>query len=95
MPLRSILRRHTNCNVVLAEVTDVDVARKHLVLADGELAIVNVDMPEVDHGSILASPWFWTVVGVVVIGAGVATYLYMNDKAQLVPGGDYQVSFPN
>ncbi len=37
MPLRSILRRHTNCNVVLAEVTDVDVARKHLVLADGEL----------------------------------------------------------
>jgi tetratricopeptide (TPR) repeat protein len=65
------------------------------MLADGELAIVNVDMPEVDHGSILASPWFWTVVGVVVIGAGVATYLYMNDKAQLVPGGDYQVSFPN
>ena len=37
MPLRSILRRHTNCNVVLAEVTDVDVARKHLVHADGEL----------------------------------------------------------
>lgn len=64
-------------------------------LTDGQLAIVDVDMPEVDHGSILASPWFWTVVGVVVIGAGVATYLYLDDKAQLVPGGDYQVSFPN
>ena len=65
------------------------------MLTDGQLAIVDVDMPEVDHGSILASPWFWTVVGVVVIGAGVATYLYLDNKAQLVPGGDYQVSFPN
>lgn len=64
-------------------------------LTDGELAIVNVEMPEVDHGSILSSGWFWTVVGVVLIGAGVFTYFYLDDKAQLTPNGDFQVSFPH
>ena len=36
-PLRSILRRQRNCEVFLAEVTDFDLDRKRLILADGEL----------------------------------------------------------
>jgi NADH dehydrogenase len=36
-PLRSILRRQLNCEVMLAEVTEVDVANQLLVFADGEL----------------------------------------------------------
>ncbi|MGI9472929.1 MAG: NAD(P)/FAD-dependent oxidoreductase [Rubripirellula sp.] len=37
-PLRSILRRQANCEVLLAEVTDFDIQGKRLILADGELA---------------------------------------------------------
>jgi NADH dehydrogenase len=37
-PLRSILRRQKNVQVLLAEVEDVDAARRTLILADGELA---------------------------------------------------------
>lgn len=36
-PLRSILRHQMNCEVMLAEVTEVDVASQRLVFADGEL----------------------------------------------------------
>ncbi len=36
-PLRAILRRQKNCEVLLAEVTDIDVQHRHLVMADGEL----------------------------------------------------------
>ncbi len=36
-PLRAILRKQANCQVLLAEVTDFDVANNRLVLADGEL----------------------------------------------------------
>ncbi|QDT04609.1 NADH dehydrogenase-like protein [Rubripirellula lacrimiformis] len=34
-PLRSILRRQANCQVILAEVTDIDVANSELKLVDG------------------------------------------------------------
>ena len=34
-PIRTILRGQENCQVVLGEVTGVDVARRHLILADG------------------------------------------------------------
>jgi NADH dehydrogenase len=34
-PLRHVLRRHRNVRVLLAEVRDIDVARKRIVLADG------------------------------------------------------------
>ena len=37
-PLRYIFRRQANCEVLLAEVTDVDIARQQLILADGRLA---------------------------------------------------------
>lgn len=36
-PLRAILRKQSNCQVLLAEVTDFDVANNRLLLADGEL----------------------------------------------------------
>lgn len=36
-PLRYILRRQRNCEVLLAEVTDFDIENRHLLLADGEL----------------------------------------------------------
>ncbi|MFG0267413.1 MAG: NAD(P)/FAD-dependent oxidoreductase [Rhodopirellula sp. JB055] len=36
-PLRSIVRKQTNCDVLLAEVTDFDVAGQRLIFADGEL----------------------------------------------------------
>ncbi|NND99982.1 MAG: NAD(P)/FAD-dependent oxidoreductase [Pirellulaceae bacterium] len=36
-PLRSILRRQKNCQVLMAEVTDFDIANNRLLLADGEL----------------------------------------------------------
>ncbi len=36
-PLRAILRRHANCEVLLAEVTDVNIAGRRLILADGEI----------------------------------------------------------
>ncbi len=36
-PLRSILRRQMNCEVLMAEVTDIDISNRRLVLADGEL----------------------------------------------------------
>jgi NADH:ubiquinone reductase (H+-translocating) len=38
MPLRSILRRHKNCHVVMADVQDLDAVGKRLLLADGELS---------------------------------------------------------
>src|SRR5690242_18663852 len=36
-PLRSVLRRQKNVEVLLAEVTDIDVARRRLVLDGGEV----------------------------------------------------------
>jgi len=36
-PLRSIFRRQANCEVLLAQVNDFDLAGKRLILADGEL----------------------------------------------------------
>ena len=36
-PLRFILRRQRNCEVLLAEVTDIDVKNQRVILADGEL----------------------------------------------------------
>ncbi|HXJ34623.1 MAG TPA: NAD(P)/FAD-dependent oxidoreductase [Candidatus Eisenbacteria bacterium] len=36
-PIRSILRKQQNCRVLLAEATAVDLARRRVVLADGEL----------------------------------------------------------
>ncbi len=36
-PLRAIVRKQANCEVLMAEVTDFDVANNRLVLADGEL----------------------------------------------------------
>ena len=36
-PLRYILRHQANCEVLLAEVTDIDIANQRVVLADGEL----------------------------------------------------------
>ncbi|WP_047813835.1 NAD(P)/FAD-dependent oxidoreductase [Rhodopirellula islandica] len=36
-PLRSIVRKQANCEVLMAEVTDFDVAHQRLMLADGEL----------------------------------------------------------
>ena len=36
-PIRAILRKHPNVNVVLAEVTSIDVAGKCVVLRDGEV----------------------------------------------------------
>ena len=36
-PLRSILRKQTNCRVVMAEVTDFDIDHHRITLADGEL----------------------------------------------------------
>lgn len=37
-PLRSIVRRQANCTVLMAEVTDFDIAGKRLILQDGDLA---------------------------------------------------------
>jgi NADH dehydrogenase len=37
-PLRAIVRKQANCEVLLAEVTDFDVANHRLVLADGDLS---------------------------------------------------------
>ncbi len=36
-PLRAIVRKQANCEVLMAEVTDFDIANRRLVLADGEL----------------------------------------------------------
>ena len=36
-PLRRVLRKHKNCKTIMAEVTDVDLANKKVILADGEL----------------------------------------------------------
>lgn len=36
-PLRSIVRKQKNCEVILAEVTDFDLPNQRLILADGEL----------------------------------------------------------
>ena len=38
MPLRTILKRQKNVEVLLGEVTGIDTARKRVILADGELA---------------------------------------------------------
>ena len=35
-PLRHVLRRHTNTEVLLAEMTDLDAVNRHVVLRDGE-----------------------------------------------------------
>jgi len=37
-PLRAILKRQRNCNVLMAEVVDVDLAGKRVILRDGEQA---------------------------------------------------------
>ena len=37
-PIRSILNRQRNTEVILGEATSIDVANKHVILADGELA---------------------------------------------------------
>src|SRR6266481_7697696 len=36
-PLRGVLKRQKNATVLLAEVTDIDVAGRRVVLSDGEL----------------------------------------------------------
>ncbi len=36
-PLRSIVRKQANCEVIMAEVIDFDLANNRLILADGEL----------------------------------------------------------
>ena len=36
-PLRSILRKQKNCQVLMAQVTDFDVTARKVILADGEL----------------------------------------------------------
>ncbi len=37
-PLRYILRRHANCEVLLGEVKDIDITNQRVILADGELS---------------------------------------------------------
>src|SRR5689334_10854138 len=36
-PLRSLLKRHANTTVLLAEVIDLDLGRRRVILRDGEL----------------------------------------------------------
>ncbi|MCA9034944.1 MAG: NAD(P)/FAD-dependent oxidoreductase [Planctomycetaceae bacterium] len=36
-PLRNILRKQSNCEILLAEVVDVDINKKRLIFADGEI----------------------------------------------------------
>ncbi len=38
VPLRSVLRKHKNCETLMAEVVDFDIANKKVLLLDGEVA---------------------------------------------------------
>ncbi|MBK8173235.1 MAG: hypothetical protein IPK60_23275 [Sandaracinaceae bacterium] len=61
------------------------------LVTDGQVAAVDVSMPEVSHDSLASSPWFWTLVGVVVVGATVATLLYVDHQQQLEPQGQFRI----
>lgn len=39
-------------------------------------------------GSIVSRPWFWIAIGVVVIGAGVATYAVLGHQSTSIPASD-------
>ena len=57
-------------------------------LADGDERVVDVGFSAVvreSSGSVLGSPLFWTLTGLVLAGGGVGLGLWLHDRAQLVP----------
>ena len=58
-------------------------------LASGDRQAVVLDLPLVPRGEeVWESPWFWVIVGAVVVGGAVAGAVIAQEEAQLDPRGD-------
>ncbi len=61
-------------------------------LREGAVERLSISLAPVPSGStVLDEPWFWVVIGVVVVGAAIAIGYIADDAAQLRPAGDRTV----
>ncbi len=59
--------------------------RRELTLGDGERETVRVELEALDTEEVYESPWFWTILGAVLLGGGIAIGLLVQDGVQLEP----------